>query len=225
MSNKPIVSHFDGNRYAYVCDYLKGIETEKPLVIADVGAGSSIVREECENDRLQFHEFDLQPKCSRVMQWDIEQPCPKKFNADIVILMDVIEHLWNPGLGIGHLRDILRPNGTLLLSTPNPSWSRARVQFPFRSTIPCFTKNDLSSNHHVFTPWHHILLELLHKNGFFVEQHVTLESKLGYPKLKPFWSLPPRSLAFFAAKAIERHNPSALGINYLLVAHKLKQAA
>ncbi len=60
MSNKPIVSHFDGNRYAYVCDYLKGLETEKPLVVADVGAGSSIVREECENDRLQFHEFDLQ---------------------------------------------------------------------------------------------------------------------------------------------------------------------
>ena len=225
MITKPTVSHFDGNRYTYVCDYLKGLENEKPLVIADVGAGTSVVRKECENDFLQFHEFDLQPKCSRVMQWNIEQPCPEEMKADIVILMDVIEHLWNPGLGISNLHDILRPGGTLLLSTPNPSWSKTRVQFPFRSTISCFTERDLFSNHHVFTPWHHILLELLRKNGFFIEQHVTLESKLQFPKLKPYWSLLPRSLAFFAAKAIERRNPSALGINYLLVARKLEMAA
>ena len=73
MSIKPIVSHFDGNRYAYVCDYLKGIETKKPLLVADVGAGSSVVRRECENDLLRFHEFDPRPKCSRVTH-DITDP-------------------------------------------------------------------------------------------------------------------------------------------------------
>jgi hypothetical protein len=219
----PEVLRYDGTRYDFVVQFLKE-QIKSPALIADVGAGDSLVRRSCTDSHLGFVEFDLAPKSAAVVKWDVEAPCPSNVEADVVVLMDVIEHLWNPGIAMRNIAKIHREGGLLLLSTPNPSWSRIRAQALFRHQISCFTTRDLQSNHHVFTPRHHIVTALLELNGYRLEQIVTLESRTPFPPIRPIITFPGRVALNLVARAIEVSNPMAYGINYLVVARKAKHA-
>jgi 2-polyprenyl-3-methyl-5-hydroxy-6-metoxy-1,4-benzoquinol methylase len=48
--------------------------------------------------------------------------------ADLVLAFDVIEHLSNPELFIAECRRVLKPNGVLFFSTPNPGSFGSRVK-------------------------------------------------------------------------------------------------
>ncbi|MBJ7384507.1 MAG: class I SAM-dependent methyltransferase [Mycolicibacterium sp.] len=76
--------------------------------------------------------------------------------VDVVVNFQVIEHLWDQGQFVAECRRVLRPSGTLLMSTPN------RITFsPGRDTpINPFHTRELNADE---------LTELLTANGFEVE--------------------------------------------------------
>src|SRR5689334_21522536 len=76
--------------------------------------------------------------------------------VDVVVNFQVIEHLWDQGQFVAECRRVLRPSGTLLMSTPN------RITFsPGRDTpINPFHTRELNADE---------LAELLTGNGFEIE--------------------------------------------------------
>jgi 2-polyprenyl-3-methyl-5-hydroxy-6-metoxy-1,4-benzoquinol methylase len=79
---------------------LTGIDlSEEALVAAQVRA---------ERSGAQLAQGDLQ---------DLEFPDD---SFDVVVCFETIEHLESPELGIAELRRVVRPGGTLLISSPNP---------------------------------------------------------------------------------------------------------
>ncbi len=51
---------------------------------------------------------------------DVQKPIALKKKFDLVFAFEVVEHLKYPEKAIGYMRDVLKPNGTLVISTPYP---------------------------------------------------------------------------------------------------------
>lgn len=66
---------------------------------------------------------ELEKKGYNTYQFDFNQKFPFKNNRfDLVITLEVIEHLVEPANFIDEIKRILRKKGYLLISTPNISW-------------------------------------------------------------------------------------------------------
>lgn len=149
------------DRYAFARHYL----ARMPLpfsrgVLFDVGAGTRPMKTDVEEAGYEWFGFDLHPKSHDVAQWDINTPFVGDRRADIVLLMDVIEHTYNPGMAMQNIAKVLKPDGRLVMTMPNPRWSRARTMHLYSGFLACYTQHDLDVNHHVFTTWPHIVLKL-----------------------------------------------------------------
>lgn len=212
----------ESDRYDFAVETIERLGVAEPTII-DIGAGSSIVRgrlEASETFNGRYLEYDLMPRSPQVQRWNIEEKAPGFEIADVVLLMDVVEHLWNPGIALKNVAHTLKPGGVLIMTVPNPAWSKSRVEYPFRDVIQCFTEEDLEVNHHVFTTWFHIVRRMAAGCGLVVDDYVTLESRLPIPNRRTSLTFPFRLLLWAAARAIELGDPAAKGINYGLCLHK-----
>ncbi|TAK90868.1 MAG: methyltransferase domain-containing protein [Verrucomicrobia bacterium] len=95
---------------------------------------------------------------------------------DLVVAGDIIEHLSNPGLMLDGVRRVLKPGGSLLVSTPNalslPSFLR-HVRGTFRE-----------GNQHALSFNAITLAQLLERHGYTVAQALTCHHALA-PRLNP----------------------------------------
>jgi 2-polyprenyl-3-methyl-5-hydroxy-6-metoxy-1,4-benzoquinol methylase len=190
-------------------------------VVYDVGAGLGPMQAPVEAAGLAWQGFDLEPASAAVRAWNLDQPCPgAKPAAGLVLLLDVIEHLRNPGLALQHLSDTLLPGGCLLITTPNPRWSRSRLEAVRTGFLSCFTPEDLATNSHVFPVWPHILRQLLAEAGLVIEDYVALDGPTTWPPLSLSLRYPVRVAHAAANKWIEHRDPSACGMSYAVVARK-----
>lgn len=215
--------NLNDSRYEWTSRVLGGLLGDHPSkLVLDIGAGDGRMQAAIEAAGGQYRGFDLFPACPQIDRWDLDEPSPSGLPpAAGALLMDVIEHCDNPGLALRHIAASLCPGGFLVLTTPNPRWSRSRLFALASGTPACFTQSDLDLNHHVFTPWPHILEHLLTTAGFQVERRVTLDGKTPWP-WRPFnFRYPVRVLAAAVMKAIERRDASACGLSYGLIARKL----
>lgn len=96
---------------------------------------------------------------------------PAEFDhrCEVVLLIDVLEHLDNPSATISRLADLLKPGGQLIIQTPNPSGIRHRLSGPQWEQ-----QRDLT---HIFLYPEKSLTRLLLDHGFFVEQMTTTSGK------------------------------------------------
>jgi len=106
---------------------------------------------------------------------DLSAPLPWPDDAfDVVVSVEGIEHLENRQAYLRELRRVLRPDGTLILTTPNISSVRSRVRFagsaffhhdprPLREAVP----NPL---HHIGLMTFADLRYALHTSGFRIVQ-------------------------------------------------------
>jgi 2-polyprenyl-3-methyl-5-hydroxy-6-metoxy-1,4-benzoquinol methylase len=76
---------------------------------------------------------------------------------DLVVGMEIIEHLQNPWKYISDSISLLNENGIILLSTPNISNFISRLRFFMRGTLLAYEKADLKHGH--ITPLSFIQLE------------------------------------------------------------------
>jgi 2-polyprenyl-3-methyl-5-hydroxy-6-metoxy-1,4-benzoquinol methylase len=76
---------------------------------------------------------------------------------DMVIALEIIEHLQNPWKYIEDCLKLLKANGIIVLSTPNISNFASRLRFFMRGSLIAFEKNDLAHGH--ITPLSFIQLE------------------------------------------------------------------
>ncbi len=189
--------------------------------VLDIGAGDGMMKAPVEAAGGTYRGFDLFPRHSGIERWDLDDPPDKSRPvAGGAILMDVIEHCNNPGIALRHIAEALEPGGFLILTMPNPRWSRSRLYALAYGTPICFTQHDLDGNHHVFTPWPHILEKLLADAGFVIEHAATLDGQTVWPAGPVTLRYPLRLLLAVGMKLIEARDPSACGLSYGLVVRK-----
>jgi SAM-dependent methyltransferase len=206
------------DRYAFVREYLARLPVPvEEGILFDVGAGALTMRKDVEEAGYAWFGFDLHPKSPEVVQWDINTPFKGNRRADIVLLMDVLEHTYNPGMAMENIANILKPAGRIVMTMPNPCWSRARTMHLYSGYLACFTQHDLDANHHVFAPWPHIMLKLIQDCGLTLERYVTLDRD--EIKKKPLGLKSPiLAVEGLIRKTIEIRDPTARGMSYAFVA-------
>src|SRR3989338_6440863 len=75
---------------------------------------------------------------------DITTTFPFEDNTfDYILLLEVIEHLKNPYFSIQEIQRVLRPNGTLIISTPNIMNTQSRMRFLFEGSYEYFREPPL----------------------------------------------------------------------------------
>ena len=77
---------------------------------------------------------------------------------DVVLLLDILEHLTNPGLALQNIKQFCDENTIILVSVPNV-WSVFRLKNHFR-------KEEIVHPDHCFWPSKHTMEVLLKKSGF-----------------------------------------------------------
>lgn len=210
------------SRYEFSTDCIVRLLGAAPSpVVFDIGAGDGRLAAPTRAAGGSWQGFDLRTSLPEIRAWNLELPCPTEgAAAGIVLLLDVIEHLVNPGCALGNIGAVLPSGGFLVLTTPNPRWSRSRIHALFHGVPACFTEMDLERNGHVFTPWPHILMKMLDGAGFDIEDYVTLDGRTGWPERPITLRYPLRLGHAMLNMLIERLDSSACGMSYGLIASK-----
>src|ERR1700682_2726799 len=96
--------NLDLSRYAYAEDVAKRrLGAANAKTIFDVGAGDGIMRRPLESAGFTWIGFDIAAR-DGISRWDLGHPCPVQDAApDLVLWLDVIEHLGNPGIALDHI--------------------------------------------------------------------------------------------------------------------------
>lgn len=139
--------------------------------------GFEVVASDMDSKRFKYQgQITFEPS-------NLEKPLPFADNAfDYVIFLEVIEHLYNPDFVIGQISRILKPGGTLIISTPNILNLGSRMRFLFEGSFDFF-REPILDYHKVFPAeiqnmhivvWRYQELEyLLFKNGLRAENVYT----------------------------------------------------
>lgn len=207
-------------RYDWTAERLSELLREAPSrIVADIGSSNGRMRTAVETAGGEWRGFDIDPQDNAVERWDLNQPSPK-LEAGTVLMLDVIEHLPNPWLALQHISNAMLPGAYIVITTPNPRWSRSRMHALAFGNLTCFTESDLKNNHHVFTPWPHILFRLLTDSGLTPVSMTMIEGRATWPG-KPFTHryLVRLGLAVMM-KLIERRDITACGMSYGVIAKK-----
>ena len=209
-------ANLDASRYEYGLTVAQRMPPSTGArVVFDIGAGEGSMKQPLETARYQWFGFDLNPRDETIRHWDLTFPCPLLGSApSLVLCLDVIEHLLNPGLALANIAKVLQPNGGLVITTPNPRWSRSRLWAVLHGNLACFTQQDLEANGHIFPAWPHVLEKMLSDAGFEIVEYVTLDGKTAWPR-RPFsLRYPLRCLLSLVMMAIEAFDRSACGMSY-----------
>ena len=86
----------------------------------DVGCREGIQTRWLEGKGYTVTSIDIQPAYGHALVVDVDDPLPFKANSfDLVWCSEVIEHLRRPSTSIQEMRRVLKPGGTMIITTPN----------------------------------------------------------------------------------------------------------
>ena len=203
------------DREAYVVEMLAKYKTQAPSnILSDIGSGWGWLKPHAEKNNLIWQPFDYVSKIKEATIWDLNQTCPDTAKpAGICVMLEVLEHLANPMISIQHIAEHMLPGAIMIMSVPNPSWSHNRIHLLSKGSLYSFQKKHLEE-HHVFTPWKHIVEFFFEQNGFeILEYHAIIQIKY---KPVDFKTL----ILFILQRIIEKRDPLSAGLSYGLVLKK-----
>ena len=200
-------------------DHLK----TKDITLFDIGSRDNILKKYITAATVSYQPFDLEPLDKSAEEWDIEKPFPYAYPApQIITMLEIVEHLKNPWLCMKNIAETIAPRGYLILTTPNPAWSSSRLELLKTGYLSCFSLSDLELNHHVFTPWPHIVNRLLTDSGFEIFEYSTLDGKTNiFDKNLRGLSIPLKVTSRLAKKAIELRDKTSCGMSYGIIAKRI----
>ena len=117
---------------------------------------------------------------------------------------------------IQNISNHIEKGGILILTTPNPSSSKNTLSLFLKGQLYAFQDKHLLE-HHVFTPWEHIVKFFLQNSGFEILEYAIVDTDykiLDNPSIKDFVK---RKIESF----IEFRNPKSKGFSYGIVARKI----
>ncbi|WP_162987227.1 hypothetical protein [Sphingomonas paeninsulae] len=118
------------NRYDFARRFVQQQALEQgQLTVFDIGAGKLPMKASVETTGSKWFGFDLFPSDPAVTRWNLEEPCPLEVKADVVILLDVVEHLFNPGLALANISNVLKP-GEVAFDDAQPEMEPRPLSFP-----------------------------------------------------------------------------------------------
>ncbi len=89
---------------------------------------------------------------------------------DLIIAIELIEHLENPAHFLRNVSMCLAPSGKLIVTTPNIESGPSRASFFIQSTLSFFTQADLIGSGHITLLPQHIFLFHVHNAGLVVHK-------------------------------------------------------
>ena len=185
-------------------------------VISDIGAGFGHMEKKIISIGGEWQPFDYYKKMDKSIIWDLNNSFPSQTKkAGSVIFLEVLEHLANPLLGIQNIANHMENGAFLILTTPNPQSSRNRINLFFKGSLFAFQEKHLVE-HHVFTPWEHIVKFFLENSGFEILEYSILDIQYRNTKSNNFKEF----LLNILEKFIEKRVPKSAGNSYGIVARK-----
>jgi ubiquinone/menaquinone biosynthesis C-methylase UbiE len=116
----------------------KLMEKQSKRVVLDIATGTGAFTKRMmdhypENEYI-INDFESQSKVfdAKTHKVDLNENFSQEFgleNFDIVVALEIIEHLENPWNFLGEIKKILKPNGVLILSTPNSDSMLDRINY------------------------------------------------------------------------------------------------
>lgn len=113
----------------FVNHYLSEIGKDKKVL--DIGCGEGVLVEQYRKKGYDILGMDLNYSSEFVVKGDITDTKLKSNSCDLILCLDVIEHLnfVEQELALREIHRILRSNGTLLASIPNLAHFASRLSF------------------------------------------------------------------------------------------------
>lgn len=121
-----------------------------------------------------------------IIKSDLEYGIPNELEKyDVIVSCEGLEHIGNPRLFLETARQHLQENGTIIITTPNVWYVRARIQYlmrGFHPGFPCLTGKICRGTHMHITPWSfpQLYLYLVLTNYTDITLHDTVEKKPKY---------------------------------------------
>ena len=194
----------------------KYYKTSPNTIVSDIGSGFGHMQNKIESLGATWQPFDYVRKIDKAIIWDLNKPCPiETKNAGTVIFLEVLEHLGNPQLGLQNITKHIEVGGILILSTPNPSSSQNTVNLFLKGRLFSFQEKHLVE-HHVFTPWEHIVRFFLEECGFEILEYASIDISNSQNRNSNIKDIFKRKMETI----IEKRNPKAIGMSYGIVARK-----
>lgn len=192
---------------------LKLIEVLNKLpnnVVSDIGAGFGWFKPILDKHKLEWQAFDYVRKIDEAIMWDLNDPAPSSvLKPGFIVLLEVLEHLSNPELGIRNIANHIETGGYMVLSTPNPLSAQSKVTLLLKNNLYAFQPKHLIE-HHVFVPLPHIVKFYLKNNGFeIIEQAVV--GNISFPKFVFKFNYVKSLIYYLILKIVALLEPSSIG--------------
>ena len=185
-------------------------------VVSDIGAGFGHMRQKIDDIGGEWQPFDYFKKIEETAIWDLNNKVPQSSKkAGTALFLEVLEHLPNPMLSLQHIADHIEEGGYLILTTPNPRSSKNKLNLILKGNLYAFQEKHLKE-HHVFTPWEHIVRFFLENLGFEVIEYAAVD--MAYSRRKK--SSLKDGFKYYLERYLESRDPKARGMSYGLVAVK-----
>ncbi len=127
-------------------------DTNARILVLGAGAGAFDQRLIDHNFKnilaVEYHKEIYRPD-AEVVSRDLNEDFNDLGLFDVVIAIEIIEHIENHFHFVRQIKDLLKDDGVALITTPNVESPISRIKFFLRGDLSCFTPHEISDTGHI----------------------------------------------------------------------------